>query len=86
MRDLGNKVAARNMAIASDVPVVPATDALPDDMDQVRKMAAEIGYPLMLKASWGGGGRGMRRIMDESTLVAEEIGRASCRERVLASV
>ncbi|HZY67292.1 MAG TPA: biotin carboxylase N-terminal domain-containing protein, partial [Devosia sp.] len=71
MRDLGNKVAARNMAIASEVPVVPATDALPDDMDEVRRMAAAIGYPLMLKASWGGGGRGMRRIMDETTLVAE---------------
>jgi len=71
MRDLGNKVAARNMAIASGVPVVPATDALPDDMDQVRRMAAEIGYPLMLKASWGGGGRGMRRILDETSLVAE---------------
>jgi pyruvate carboxylase len=71
MRDLGNKVAARNMAIASKVPVVPATDALPDDMDEVKRMAAEIGYPLMLKASWGGGGRGMRRIMDESTLVHE---------------
>jgi pyruvate carboxylase len=71
MRDLGNKVAARNMAIASKVPVVPATEALPDDMDKVRKMAAEIGYPLMLKASWGGGGRGMRRIMDEGHLVAE---------------
>jgi len=36
MRDLGNKVAARNMAIASNVPVVPATDALPDDMDEVQ--------------------------------------------------
>ena len=71
MRDLGNKVAARNMAIASEVPVVPATDALPDDMNEVKRMAAEIGYPLMLKASWGGGGRGMRRIMDESNLVAE---------------
>jgi pyruvate carboxylase len=71
MRDLGNKVAARNMAIASKVPVVPATDALPDDMDEVKRMAAEIGYPLMLKASWGGGGRGMRRIMDESTLIHE---------------
>lgn len=71
MRDLGNKVAARNMAISSGVPVVPATDALPDDMDEVKRMAAEIGYPLMLKASWGGGGRGMRRIMDETTLVAE---------------
>ncbi len=59
------------MAIASNVPVVPATDALPDDMNEVKRMAAEIGYPLMLKASWGGGGRGMRRIMDESTLIAE---------------
>ena len=68
MRDLGNKVAARNMAIASGVPVVPATDALPDDLDEVARMAAEIGYPLMLKASWGGGGRGMRRIMDETSL------------------
>ena len=71
MRDLGNKVAARNMAIASDVPVVPATDALPDDPEQIKVMAAAIGYPLMLKASWGGGGRGMRRIMDESSLLAE---------------
>ena len=71
MRDLGNKVAARAMAIASSVPVVPATDALPDDMAEVRRMAAEIGYPLMLKASWGGGGRGMRRIMDEKNLVSE---------------
>ena len=71
MRDLGNKVAARNMAIASDVPVVPATDALPDDLDEVARMAAEIGYPLMLKASWGGGGRGMRRIMNEKDLRTE---------------
>jgi pyruvate carboxylase len=71
MRDLGNKVAARNMAVASNVPVVPATEALPDDPALIRKMAAEIGYPLMLKASWGGGGRGMRRIMDETTLIAE---------------
>jgi pyruvate carboxylase len=71
MRDLGNKVAARNMAIASNVPVVPATNALPDEPEAIRKLAAEIGYPLMLKASWGGGGRGMRRIMDEKSLLAE---------------
>ncbi|MEO9299416.1 pyruvate carboxylase [Devosia alba] len=71
MRDLGNKVAARNMAIASNVPVVPATAPLPDDPAAIKQMAGEIGYPLMLKASWGGGGRGMRRIMDESTLLAE---------------
>jgi pyruvate carboxylase len=68
MRDLGNKVAAREMAASVGVPMVPATGALPDDLDEVAKMAAEIGYPLMLKASWGGGGRGMRRIMDENAL------------------
>lgn len=71
MRDLGNKVAARNMALASNVPVVPATEALPDDPEEIKRLAAEIGYPLMLKASWGGGGRGMRRIMDEKSLISE---------------
>ena len=71
MRDLGNKVAARNMAIASGVPVIPATEPLPDDLDAVTRMAAEIGYPLMLKASWGGGGRGMRRITSEKELKHE---------------
>ena len=62
MRRLGNKVAARNLAIEVGVPVIPATDPLPDDMATVLKMAAEIGLPVMLKASWGGGGRGMRTI------------------------
>ncbi len=71
MRDLGNKVAARNMAVACGVPVVPATAALPDDLDEVARMAAEIGYPLMLKASWGGGGRGMRRIASGKELKTE---------------
>ncbi len=71
MRSLGNKVAARKMAIANDVPVVPATDPLPNNLDVCAKMAEEIGYPLMLKASWGGGGRGMRRIMSEADLRAE---------------
>ncbi|UJQ93762.1 pyruvate carboxylase [Mariluticola halotolerans] len=71
MRDLGNKVAARNMAVSANVPVVPATEPLPDDLDEVARMAAEIGYPLMLKASWGGGGRGMRRILSEKDLKTE---------------
>ena len=68
MRTLGNKVAARNAAIAAGVPVVPATPALPDDIEQAKKMAALVGYPLMLKASWGGGGRGMRVIESEAEL------------------
>jgi pyruvate carboxylase len=71
MRRLGNKVAARNLAIEVGVPVVPATEPLPDDMDEVARMADEIGYPVMLKASWGGGGRGMRAIRDPKDLVRE---------------
>jgi pyruvate carboxylase len=71
MRRLGNKVAARNLAIEVGVPVIPATDPLPDDMDEVKRLAAEIGYPVMLKASWGGGGRGMRAIRSEADLVRE---------------
>ncbi len=62
MRKLGNKVSARELAVSAGVPVMPATGALPDDMAECRRLAEEIGYPLMLKASWGGGGRGMRRI------------------------
>ena len=68
MRALGDKVSARKLAISVDVPVIPASDPLPDDEDEIRRVAAEIGYPLMLKASWGGGGRGMRAIEDETML------------------
>jgi pyruvate carboxylase len=71
MRRLGNKVAARNLAIEIGVPVVPATEPLPDDIDEVARMAEEIGYPIMLKASWGGGGRGMRAIRDPKDLARE---------------
>ncbi|HUG62885.1 MAG TPA: pyruvate carboxylase, partial [Methylomirabilota bacterium] len=71
MRQLGNKVSARNLAIEAGVPVMPATDPLPDDLKVVRSEALRIGYPVMLKASWGGGGRGMRVIRDEATLLKE---------------
>ncbi|MDF3154958.1 pyruvate carboxylase [Mesorhizobium sp. XAP10] len=71
MRRLGNKVAARNLAIEVGVPVIPATDPLPDDMETVKTLAKEIGYPVMLKASWGGGGRGMRAIRAEADLARE---------------
>ncbi|OWW20384.1 pyruvate carboxylase [Noviherbaspirillum denitrificans] len=71
MRTLGNKVAARKAAVAARVPVMPATGALPRDMEEVRRIAAEVGYPLMLKASWGGGGRGMRVIETEDDLTEQ---------------
>ena len=71
MRTLGNKVAARNAAVAAGVPVMPATGPLPRDLAAAGQMAAAIGYPLMLKASWGGGGRGMRVINSAADLEAQ---------------
>ena len=62
MRKLGDKASARKVAIEAGVPVIPATEVLGDDMAAIQAEAAAVGFPLMLKASWGGGGRGMRPI------------------------
>jgi pyruvate carboxylase len=62
MRSLGDKASARQVAIGAGVPVIPATDVLGDDMALIREQADAVGYPLMLKASHGGGGRGMRAV------------------------
>ncbi|WP_300543350.1 pyruvate carboxylase [Maricaulis sp.] len=76
MRALGNKVAARDMAVEAGVPVVPATGPLPDDPADWESQAGAVGYPLMLKASWGGGGRGMRVVETAGELTAQvEAGR-----------
>ena len=72
MRALGDKASARQVAIEAGVPVVPATGVLGDDMEEIAREAEAIGYPLMLKASWGGGGRGMRPIMGPDEL-AEKV-------------
>ena len=69
LRMLGNKVDARNLAVSVGVPVMPASPPLPDDPEKVKALAREVGYPVMLKASWGGGGRGMRPIDSEDTLL-----------------
>ena len=68
MRSLGNKASARKIAIAAGVPVIPATEVIGEDMTKIRAEADTIGYPLMLKASWGGGGRGMRPIASANEL------------------
>lgn len=65
MRQLGDKASARRVAIRAGVPVIPATEVLGDDIAAIKAEAAMVGYPLMLKASWGGGGRGMRPIFSE---------------------
>ena len=65
---LGNKASARQIAIEAGVPVIPATEILENDISKIKQQASEIGYPLMLKASWGGGGRGMRPIVRDNEL------------------
>ena len=62
MEKLGNKANARKIAEKAGVPVIPASNILPDNPEELVKIAKNIGFPLMLKASWGGGGRGMRLI------------------------
>ena len=68
MRRLGNKVQARELAISAGVPVMPATPPLPRDDAQTAVLARQVGFPVMLKASWGGGGRGMRIVEREADL------------------
>ncbi len=71
MRLLGNKVAARKAAEEAGVPMVPASGPLPETMDEAAKLVEAVGYPVMLKASWGGGGRGMRRVDGAADLERE---------------
>ena len=82
MRTLGNKVAAREAAMAAGVPVMPATPPLPADLDQCLEMAERVGFPVMLKASWGGGGRGMRVIESAREM---EAALAAARREALAA-
>ena len=57
---MGSKTAARTLAIANDVPVVPGTTESLQDAGEAEKLAAKFGYPVLLKAAAGGGGKGMR--------------------------
>ena len=70
IRAMGLKTAARQVAIRAGTPVVPGTDEPVADAGEARRLAAQIGYPVMLKAAAGGGGKGMRRVRDEADLEA----------------
>src|SRR5947207_5967895 len=65
---LGDKTAARGLAISAGVPVLPGTEKPVKNVAEAKKIAAEIGYPVMVKAAMGGGGRGMRVVRSESEL------------------
>ncbi len=61
IRKMGNKAAARTLAKEAGVSVVPGSDGPVSDLRQAKELAAEVGYPVLIKASAGGGGRGMRQ-------------------------
>ena len=61
MRAMGDKISSKQMAIKAGVPIIPGVDHALKSEEEVMKVAEMVGYPVMLKASAGGGGRGMRR-------------------------
>ena len=66
---LGDKTAARRLARKAGVPTVPGTGLMPDDPDRILQKAESVGYPLIVKASFGGGGRGMRVVSGRDKLL-----------------
>ncbi len=70
IRTMGDKVSAKQAMIKAGVPCVPGSDGeLPDDPVQIRRIAKSVGYPVIIKAAGGGGGRGMRVVHTEAALV-----------------
>ncbi|MFP4058003.1 MAG: acetyl-CoA carboxylase biotin carboxylase subunit [Candidatus Brocadiia bacterium] len=69
LRLMGNKVAARELARKCNVPVVPGSEGAIESEDDARRLARELGFPVMIKAAAGGGGRGMRIAHNEMTLL-----------------
>ena len=68
IRKMGNKSAARALMQSVGVPVVPGSDGLVRDEDEAVKVGERIGYPVLIKAAGGGGGRGMRRVYEPSEM------------------
>ena len=70
IRMMGDKVSAKQAMIKAGVPCVPGSEGeLPDDPAQIRRIAKAIGYPVIIKAAGGGGGRGMRVVHNEAALI-----------------
>jgi len=69
IRQMGDKIEARKAMIAAGIPCTPGSEGNLADLEDARQLAAKIGYPVMLKATNGGGGRGIRRCNDEKELI-----------------
>lgn len=70
IRQMGDKIQARTAMIAASIPVIPGSEGNIESLDEAKKLASSIGYPIMLKATNGGGGRGIRRCDNEKELIA----------------
>jgi acetyl-CoA carboxylase biotin carboxylase subunit len=70
IRLMGDKVAAKNVCRKAGIPVVPGSDGPLEGEDQARAIAAEVGYPVLVKAAAGGGGRGMKVVRSEDELAS----------------
>ncbi|HCT95745.1 acetyl-CoA carboxylase biotin carboxylase subunit [Vagococcus sp.] len=68
---MGNKINARALMIAADVPVIPGSQGVVATVEEAEKIAGEIGFPIMLKAAAGGGGKGIRKVMAPSELSSQ---------------
>lgn len=71
MEQMGSKIQARRLARQLNVPLVPGTDEALSDIQQVLRIARDTGFPLLIKASAGGGGKGMRSVASESDLESQ---------------
>ncbi len=71
IRKMGDKITAKETMIEAGVPVVPGSEGLITDIAAGKKLAKKIGYPVMLKATAGGGGKGMRRVFAEKDFEKE---------------
>ena len=69
MKKMGDKLKARNLAIESKIPIIPGSDSAVENQQHALEIAHKIGYPIILKASFGGGGRGMRVAHNDISLV-----------------
>ncbi|MEY2835503.1 MAG: acetyl-CoA carboxylase biotin carboxylase subunit [Bacteroidota bacterium] len=68
IRSMGDKITAKETMIKAGVPVVPGSGGLLESADEAKEIAKEIGYPVILKATAGGGGKGMRVVWEESEI------------------
>lgn len=68
INSMGDKAVAKATMIANDVPVVPGSDGVVESYEEAKKICDEIGFPVIIKASAGGGGRGMRMVMEAEDL------------------